>query len=95
MKINYTWKHLDRSESAEAYCDSKMERIIKYVHTIVSCEISFEMVHGQIQANLKLHADSQKFNAHNSGKDIYTCIDGLEDKILSQVSKHHDKMSKH
>ncbi|MCC5813990.1 MAG: ribosome-associated translation inhibitor RaiA [Leptospira sp.] len=95
MNINYTWKHLDRSEAAETYCDEKMDRTTKFVHKIVSCEISFETIHGEIHANMKLHADSTFFNAHNTNKDIYACIDGLEDKILAQVSKHHDKMSKH
>lgn len=95
MKINYTWKHLDRSEAAETYADEKLERVAKFVHKIVSCDISFESVHGEIQANLNLHADSHFFNAQNSNKDIYACIDGLEDKIVAQVSKHHDKMSKH
>jgi len=95
MKLKYTWKHLDHSDAAEKYCDEKMGRIHKYVQTVVSCDISFELIHGEINANLNLHADSTFFNAHNSNKDIYACIDGLEDKILSQVSKHHDKRSKH
>lgn len=95
MNIKYTWKHLDRSEAAETYCDDKMSRATKFVHNIVNWEISFESIHGEIHANLNLHADSSFFNAHNTNKDIYACIDGLEDKIVAQVSKHHDKMSKH
>lgn len=95
MKINYTWKHVDRSEAAESYCDKKISRIEKYIHKIVSCDISFELIHGEIHANLNLNADSNFFNAQYKAKDIYTCIDGLEDKILAQVSKHHSKMSSH
>ncbi|TGN11747.1 ribosome hibernation-promoting factor, HPF/YfiA family [Leptospira ilyithenensis] len=93
MKINYTWKHLDRSEAAETYGNEKLERVTKYVGKVLSCEVSFETIHGEIHANLKLNADGNHFNAHNESKDIYACIDGLEDKILSQVGKHHDKKS--
>lgn len=95
MKISYTWKHLDRSEAAETYANEKLERITKYVQKIVSCEVSFESIHGVIHANLNLNADGTHFNAHNEEKDVYVCIDGLENKILSQVSKHHDKKSHH
>ncbi|TGL90122.1 ribosome-associated translation inhibitor RaiA [Leptospira congkakensis] len=95
MKINYTWKHLDRSEAAEKYADEKLERVSKYVQKIVSCEVSFEAIHGEIHSNMKLLADGNNFNAHNQDKDVYVCIDGLEDKILSQTSKHHDKKSQH
>lgn len=95
MKINYTWKHLDRSEAAESYASEKLDRVSKYIQKIISFDVSFEAIHGEIHANLKLQADGQSFNAHNQSKDIYACIDGLEDKILSQVSKHHDKKSQH
>jgi len=95
MKINYTWKHIDRSIPAEEYSDEKIDRVSKFLHKIVSCDISFETIHGEIHANMNLHGDGNFFNAHNTNKDIYACIDGLEDKIQAQVSKHHDKMSKH
>lgn len=95
MKIKYTWKHLDRSEAAEKYADEKLDRVTKFLRNIVSSDITFESNHGEIQANLNLHADGQTFNAQNTNKDIYACIDGLEDKIIAQVSKHHGKMSKH
>ncbi|MDV6237483.1 ribosome-associated translation inhibitor RaiA [Leptospira ellisii] len=95
MKINYNWKNVDHSKAAETYADSKLDRVSKYLHTVQSFEISFEMIHGEVSANLNLHGDGNKFNAQNSHKDIYACIDGLEDKIVKQVSKHHDKKATH
>ncbi|MCB1193009.1 MAG: ribosome-associated translation inhibitor RaiA [Leptospiraceae bacterium] len=96
MKIVYTWKHIDRSEAAENYANDKLERMTKYLHKIVSCDVSFESVHGEINVNMNLHADQSTFNAHNKDKDIYACIDGLEDKIERQLEKFHDKKtSKH
>ncbi len=95
MKIKYTWKHLDRSEAAETYSNEKFERVTKFVQKVISCDVTFESIHGEIHANLNLNADGNHFNAHNQNKDIYVCIDGLEDKILSQVSKLHDKKSHH
>jgi putative sigma-54 modulation protein len=95
MQIKYTWKHLDHSLAAEEYATQKLERISKYVHKVISCDLSFEMIHGEINANFKLHADSASFNAHSKHKDIYACIDGLEDKVESQLSKFHDKKAAH
>jgi putative sigma-54 modulation protein len=95
VKIKYTWKHLDRSEAAEKYADEKLQRITKYVHKVISCEVSFEKIHGNISANLNLHADQNPFNAQNTDKDIYTCIDGLEDKIERQLNKFHSKKAAH
>jgi putative sigma-54 modulation protein len=95
MKINYTWKHIDHSQAAEEYSNDKLNKVTKYVHNIVSCDVSFEKINSEIKANMNLHAGNQFFNAHNSHKDIYACVDGLEDKILSQVSKIHDKRTAH
>lgn len=95
MKIVYNWKNLDHSGAAEDYAGKKLERVSKYIQKLVSMEISFEQVHGLISANLNLAADGSKFNAQHEDKDIYACIDGLEDKIVKQVSKHHDKKAAH
>lgn len=95
MKINFSWKHVDRSEAAEKYAVEKMDRVSKYLHHIEACDLSFEKIHGEVHANAKLHADASYFNAQNTAKDIYPCIDGLEDKLISQVSKHHDKKHTH
>lgn len=95
MKIKYTWKHLDQSAAAESYAQKKLERFSKYVNQVISCDVSFEKVHGEINANCNLHADNAQFNAHNTHKDIYACIDGLEDKMEHQLSKYHDKKASH
>ncbi|PJZ68949.1 ribosomal subunit interface protein [Leptospira perolatii] len=95
MKIVYTWKNLDHSGAAEDYANKKLERVSKYVQKVVACEISFDQIHGSVVANLNLAADGNKFNAQNEDKDIYACIDGLENKIVKQVSKHHDKKATH
>lgn len=95
MKIKYTWKHVDRSEAAEDYATKKLDRVTKYLHKVVSCEVSFQMVHGEITANMNVVGDNSSFNAHNTSKDIYACIDGLEDKIERQLNRFHDKKAAH
>jgi putative sigma-54 modulation protein len=95
MKIKYTWKHLDHSNAAEEYADKKLERMEKYVQKIISCDVVFEMIHGEVNANVKLHADHSDFNAHHKDKDIYACIDRLEDKLERQLSKYHSKKAAH
>ena len=39
------------------------------------------MVYGEIHINMNVRGDQSTFNAHNINKDIYVCIDGLEDKL--------------
>jgi putative sigma-54 modulation protein len=95
MKIKYTWKHLDHSEAAEDYATKKLERISKYLHKIISCEVSFQKVHNEIHINMNVHGDHNSFNAHNVSKDIYSCIDGLEAKIERQLNRFHDKKAAH
>lgn len=95
MNINFTWKHIDHSDAAEAHARDKVQKLEKYLHKIISCEVSFELIHGEVSANINLNADGTTFNAHNSEKDIYTCIDNLITKMDHQLGKHHDKKSKH
>ena len=91
MKIIYSWRHMDSSKAAEEYCNEKMSRIGKYLHNVENIEISFELAHGEIHAHFKTHADGRDFNADNSNKDIYPCIDGLESKIMKQARRFNDK----
>lgn len=93
MKIKHTWKHMDRSDAAEEYADKKLEKLGKYLHSVVSCEVSFELIHGSVNMNVNIHADHTSFNAHNANKDIYACIDELDEKLVRQLEKHHDKKS--
>ena len=65
MKIKYTWKHLDHSAAAEEYATKKLERINKYLHKITSCDVSFQMVHGEIHINMNVRGDQSTFNAHS------------------------------
>jgi putative sigma-54 modulation protein len=95
MKIKYTWKHLDHSTAAEEYADKKLERMNKFVDKVISTDVSFEKIHGEIHANINFHADNSTFNAHNTDKDIYACIDGLEEKLMRQLNRYHDKKSAH
>ncbi len=95
MKIKYTWKHLDHSEAAEEYATKKLERISKYLHKIISCEVSLQKVHNEIHINMNVHGDHSTFNAHSVSKDIYSCIDGLESKIERQLNRFHDKKAAH
>ncbi len=95
MKIKFTWKHLDRSESTEDYANEKLGRLKKYVHEVTKSELSIEKVHGSITAVFNMHADKVDFNAHNTDKEIHACIDGIEEKLEHQLSHHHDKRAKH
>ena len=95
MKITFNWKHVDQSDAAETYAQEKLQKMEKYLHNVISCEMSFEMIHGSIHANLNLHADGANFNAHNEDKEIHSCIDGLEAKLERQLSKFHDKKTSH
>ena len=95
MKITFNWKHVDQSDAAEVYAHEKMQKLEKYLHKIISFEMSFELIHGKINANVNINADGTTFNAHNEDKDIHPCIDGLEAKLERQLSKFHDKKTSH
>ena len=95
MNINFTWKHIDHSDAAEAHARDKVQKLEIYLHKIISCDVSFELIRGEENAIINLNADGSTFSAHNTEKDIYTCIDGMIAKMDHQLGKFHDKKTSH
>ena len=91
MNIIYSWRHMASSKAAEEYCTEKISRVEKYLHKVQNVEVTFESINNEIHTHFKTYADGQYFNADNTNKDIYTCIDGLESKIIKQVRRFNDK----
>ena len=95
MQIHFTGRNLEITPALKATTEEKMLRIDRRAHNITSLNITFHVENITHIAEATLHADNAEFHAIAKADDMYKAIDLLVDKLLSQITKHKEKMTTH
>jgi len=96
MEFYITGRHVELTDGIRDYAIKRLKKIESYFDFKENGElhiiISVEKYRHTAEANLmsKWH----KFSAKVETKDMYSSIDMLEDKLMSQIKKHKDKLMK-
>ena len=96
MKIDFYWKHMDTPPRAEDYALQKFGKLDKYLHKFISAHMTTEVNgSGKKSVKLTIHGDGEDFVAHVEDEDVFAAIDRLEEKLGTQLRRHHSKTAKH
>lgn len=97
MKISITGRHIDLTKAIKNYVEKKFSKLEGYFDFRDNGElhIIIEVQKYRHIAEANLHSKDHKFTAKVETKDMYSSFDGLEEKLLNQIKKHKDKLSKH
>jgi len=99
MKTNFTFKHLDFSESLATYTDSQLEEISRFLLKSGACNVHYSKVKHDYCVEFSLNTKEKYFRAKAYAPDIYVAVDMAVDKLEKQVLKvrkinqHHKKFS--
>ncbi|MEI7542615.1 MAG: ribosome-associated translation inhibitor RaiA [bacterium] len=96
MEITITGRHVALTKAIKQYADKKFKKIEEYfdfkehgqLHVIVEVQKYRHM------AEANLSSKGHKFSAKVETKDLYSSIDMIEDKLLSQIKKLKSKFDK-
>lgn len=98
MLIKITARHMDVTDAIRSYVEKKLARVTKYYNRISEVEVILtEEGQGQrhkIEVIVRVD-NHQPFVVHESGNDMYACVDLAVDKLERQLTKHKEKSRIH
>ncbi len=86
MKSNYTFKHLDYSESLVNYTNDKLNEIGHYLLKDVRSTVLYSKSQHEYVVEISLNTKQKFFKATASATDIYVAVDLMSDKLEKQLS---------
>ena len=95
MKVDFTFKHVDSSESLMDYAKDRIDKITKFelnpmdVHFVVSME--------KHDCTVEVHVTEgrRKFKATGTSDDFYRSVEMVINKLTRQMSKDKRRVKSH
>lgn len=87
MKSNYTFKHLDYSESLVKYTNEKLDEIGKFLLKEGRCTVYYWKDHHEFHCEVSINSKQKFFKAHGTATDIYVAVDLMIDRMERQFLK--------
>ena len=84
MKSNYTFKHLDYSESLVSYTNTKLDEIGQFLLRDGRCNVYYFKNQYEFVVEVSLNTKEKFFKATASASDIYVAVDLMTDKLEKQ-----------
>ena len=96
MRINVTFRHMESSEPVRSYVEEKLMRVKKYIDEPVDAQVALS-VEKKIRHKIEvtLTAKGITIKAADQTEDMYAAIDGVVDKLESQLKRYKDKIKRH
>ena len=87
MKSNYTFKHLDHSQSLVQYTNQKLDEVGKFLLKDGRCNVYFWKDHHEFYVEVSVNSKQKFFKASANATDIYVAVDMMADKLEKQFLK--------
>jgi putative sigma-54 modulation protein len=87
MKSNYTFKHLDHSDSLVNYTKTKLDELGKFLLKDGRCNVYYFKNQHEFVVEVSLSTKQKHFKASASAPDVYVAVDLMADKLEKQFIK--------
>jgi putative sigma-54 modulation protein len=87
MKSNYTFKHLDYSESLVKYTTEKLNEIGHFLLKDGKSSVYFSKSQHEFIVEISMNTKEKFFKATASATDIYVAVDLMADRLEKQFLK--------
>lgn len=95
MKIEYTFRNLEPSETIKDYAAEKIGKLQKYFRAPLDVEVTFSQERYQFNTYVKVNTDGLLCIGHEESEDIYASVDKVIDKVRTQVIRSKGTTQKH
>jgi putative sigma-54 modulation protein len=95
MKFNYTFKHLDHSDSLVDYTEDKMSEITRFLLKDGSGNIYFSKQKNNFCVEISVNTREKFFKATGTSQDIYASVDDVVAKLEKQFLKTAKQVKNH
>lgn len=95
MRLNFTFKHLDRSEALEKYCSDRLNECARFLlkdslGTVLISKHNYEFC-----AEISVNTRERHFRAQSFHVDPYQAVDAMVDKLEKQLKKMRRQVQSH
>lgn len=95
MKLNYTFKHLDHSDSLVSYTQDRMLEISRFLLKESNGSIYYSKQRNEFCVEVSVNTREKYFKATASGLDIYSAVDNAVEKLEKQFLKVSKQYKNH
>ena len=94
MQLHFTGRNIDLTPALKTFAAEKFERVQRRDASITHVNVTFHVENVTHIAEANLHLDGAEIHASAKAEDMYSAIDELVDKLVSQITKHKEKMGR-
>ena len=94
MKITFTEKKVDVSDSLRAYAEKKLSKLDRYFKTDGEARVSFSLERGRHTVEITVFYESMVYRASESTNDMYASVDAAVAYIERQIHKYKTRLEK-
>lgn len=95
MKLNYTFKHIDTSESLVNYTDEVMEEVSRFLLKEGYGNVYFSKQKNEFCVEISVNTPEKYFKASAYGTDVYAVVDSVAEKLEKQFLKVSKQVKDH
>ena len=91
MKVIFTGRHIDVSDSLRAFAQERLDKMTTYLDDIIDVHVILSVEKHRHQAEITLKTRSSDFVACAETDDMYASLSQSLDKLEAQAHKHAGK----
>ncbi|MEK2644460.1 ribosome hibernation-promoting factor, HPF/YfiA family [Bdellovibrio sp. BCCA] len=95
MKLNYTFKHLDHSDSLVTYTEERMSEVGRFLLKDGYGSVYFSKQKNEFCVEISVNTREKYFKATAFGMDVYAAVDAVSEKLEKQFLKISKQLKNH
>lgn len=95
MKVDFTFKHVDTSESLMQYAIDRCEKIEKFELNPMDVHFIVSMIKHECTIEVHVEEGRRKFKASATSDDFYRSVEMVMNKLTRQMSKDKRRLKHH
>lgn len=95
MQIAITFKQMESSDALKSYAQEKLDRLDKILDAPGEANLVLSVEKIRHIAEINLVCDKMRINAKEESESMYAALDGLSDKVQTQIKKIKEKARRH
>jgi len=95
IPIQFTGKNVDITPAIRQFTEEKFLRLKRHAENILNIHVTFEVHKLRQTAKAIAHLPNKEIHASMETENLYKSIDGLVDKLTTQLNKYRSKQTEH
>lgn len=95
MKFQFTYRHVDVSQSLTAYAQEQFERVGRHLQKDSKWQVFFSMGRYDYQVEVTVKGAWGHFKASSKAEDFYLAVDEASEKLERQFLKKKEQHKQH